>query len=63
MLMTKRLLTTQETLEYLGISRSYLYKLLEEKELHAVRMGSHLKFDKEDLDTLISKRKDGNNEK
>lgn len=56
--MTQRLLNTQDTIKYLGIARTMLYKLIESKELKPIKMGRDLRFDIEDLENFIKRKKE-----
>ena len=58
MTITQRLLTTSETMKYLSIGKTKLFKLIKDGRLNPVRIDSNLRFDKEDLDEFISRSKD-----
>jgi excisionase family DNA binding protein len=58
MTITQRLLTTSETMQYLSIGKTKLFKMVKEGRLNPVRIDSNLRFDKEDLDEFISRSKD-----
>jgi len=57
--MEKRLLTVKEACEYLGISKTTLYKLIKEGKLKPVKLGKITRFEKEDIDRLIKESKQG----
>jgi excisionase family DNA binding protein len=58
MTITQRLLTTNETMQYLSIGKTKLFKLIKDGKLNPVRIDSNLRFDKEDLDEFINRSKD-----
>lgn len=46
-----------EVMEYIGISRSALYKLIDKGVLNPVRIGRIMRFDRTDIDqTLINNK-------
>jgi excisionase family DNA binding protein len=53
----KRLLTVKAACNYLSISRTTLYRMIEQKEIPVVNIGGRTLFDKKDLDQLIEKSK------
>jgi excisionase family DNA binding protein len=53
----KRLLTVAKTCNYLSISRTTLYRMIEQKEIAPVIIGGRTLFDRKDLDDLIEKAK------
>ncbi len=58
MTITQRLLTTSETMHYLSIGKTKLFKLIKDGRLNPVRIDSNLRFDKQDLDEFINRSKD-----
>jgi excisionase family DNA binding protein len=54
---TKRLFTVKAACTYLSISRTTLYRMIEQKEIPIVNIGGRTLFDKEDLDRLIEESK------
>ena len=50
----KRLLTTDETAAYLGLSKAALYQLVHRRRIPVVRIGRALRFDVVRLDDWIS---------
>jgi excisionase family DNA binding protein len=58
MTIAQRLLTTSETMQYLSIGKTKLFKLIKDGRLNPVRIDSNLRFDKEDLDEFIRRSKD-----
>lgn len=48
--MKKDFLTVGETAEYLGVSKSYIYKLTQQKKLPAFKVACRWMFDKNELD-------------
>jgi excisionase family DNA binding protein len=56
----KRLLSTIETMEYLNIGKTTLFKLVKEGKLKPVKIDSNLRFDIEDLNEFIEKSKEVN---
>jgi excisionase family DNA binding protein len=53
----KRLLTVKAACNYLSISRTTLYRMIEQKEVPVVNIGGRTLFDKNDLDALIEESK------
>jgi excisionase family DNA binding protein len=51
--MDKRLLTIAEAAEWLNLSRSYLYKLVEGDEIPNIRFGRAIRFDVEKIDAWL----------
>ena len=54
---SKRLLNMAETSQYLGISKSLLYKMVSERRISFIKIGHRTFFYPEDLDTYIEKRR------
>ena len=50
------LFTLKETMEYLKLSRSTLYKLMEKGEIKGVKIGKVWRFKKADIDDFISRK-------
>ena len=50
------LFTLKETMEYLKLSRSTLYKLMEKGEIKGVKIGKVWRFKKTDIDAFISRK-------
>ncbi len=48
------LLTVQETAKMLRITRKTLYKLIKNGEIPAIRLGTHWRIPKEELEKLIA---------
>ena len=57
MLQMDKLLTVQETANYLHVSKSTIYRLAESKELSHIKKRFGLRFRKEDLDNWLEKDK------
>lgn len=53
--MEKRLLSIVETAEWLGISQSYLYRLVEADAIPHVRFGRAIRFDIKQLEDWLRK--------
>jgi excisionase family DNA binding protein len=53
----QRLLTVQQTAEYINCSSARLYELLREGEIPSVKSGRSLRIDKDDLDHWIEAHK------
>jgi excisionase family DNA binding protein len=51
--MEKRLLSIVEAAEWLGISQSYLYKLVESEEIPHIRFGRAIRFDIKELEEWL----------
>ena len=51
--MQKRFLTIKETSEYLNLSTSLLYKLVERKQVPHTRIGRKILFDRQRLERFI----------
>ena len=56
--MEKRLLSIVEAAEWLGLSQSYLYKLVESKQIPYIRFGRAIRFDIKQLEDWISEDSD-----
>lgn len=52
---SKRLLNMSETSQYLGISKSLLYKMVSERRISFIKIGHRTFFYPEDLDMYIEK--------
>ncbi len=50
-------LTVREMMDYLNISRTYAYELLERKEIPCIRFGRTYRVLKEDLDCYCKKKR------
>jgi len=55
--MTGQILTLKETADYLKISRSAIYRLINSGDIQAHKFGGSLRFRLEDIDKFISKSK------
>ncbi len=53
----KGMMSTQEVLEYLNISRSTLHRLRERGELHAHKFGKAVRFDRQEIDDFLRRTK------
>ena len=53
-------LTVREMMDYLNISRTYAYELLERKEIPYLRFGRTYRILKEDLDCFCKKKRKKN---
>lgn len=53
----RRLLPVRDAIEYLGIGRSTLYKLIDSGAIPTVPIGSRTLFDIDDLDAYIERTK------
>ena len=51
----KRLLTTRETAEYLGLAEETVYKKARLRELPSVKVGRSLRFDLQALERYVEK--------
>jgi len=51
--MEKRLLSVTETAKVLGISRSFVYKLVESDSIPVIRLGRALRFDMRHLEIWL----------
>lgn len=54
--MSEEILTTEEVYKYLKIPRSSLYKLAEDKEIPAFKVGRHWRFKKSKIDAWVEKQ-------
>lgn len=54
--MDKQVLSLPEALEFLGISRSLLFKLMKDREIRFVKVRKRLLFRKVDLDAFLAAR-------
>jgi len=65
--MYQKLLTVIEVARILQVSRNYIYKLISNGDLHAMKYSGLIRIQKEDLDQFIqsnsNKRKEYQNEK
>lgn len=61
--MEKRLLTIAEAAEWLGLSESFLYKLVEACAIPHIRFGRAIRFDIELLKDWIKENADGQQER
>ena len=50
------LLTLKEAMEYLKLSRSTLYKLMEKGEIKGIKIGKVWRFRKEDIESFITRK-------
>ena len=55
--MDEKLLTLDDLADYLNVSRRTTYRLLKGGDLPAYRIGSHLRFRREDIDGWLEKQK------
>lgn len=55
----KRLYSVKAIMEYLDISRTTLYNLINSGQLSPIKLGKSVKFDKADIDSFIDKKKGG----
>lgn len=55
--MDTQLLTLDELAEYLNLSRRTIYRLLKNTNIPAYRIGSHLRFKREEIDLWLETRK------
>lgn len=55
---TPALLSVKDAAQYLGLSRSSVYKLREAGEISYVRLGGAVRIQREELDRLIAERTD-----
>ena len=53
--MEQRLLTISQAAQYLAISRSFLYRLIQRGELRPVYIGRVPRIDRADLDALVDR--------
>ena len=51
--MEKRLLSIVEAAEWLGLSQSYLYKLVESDQIPHIRFGRAIRFDIKELEEWL----------
>jgi excisionase family DNA binding protein len=61
--MDKRLLSIVEAAEWLGLSQSFLYKLVESDAIPHIRFGRAIRFDIKQLEDWISEDADGQRER
>ncbi len=54
---TSALLTVSEAAQYLGVSRSKIYRLIEWGEVKAVKLGRSTQVEKESLDKFLASGK------
>jgi len=57
--MKEKLLTLNELADYLHLSRRTVYRLLDGTDLPAYRVGSHLRFRRQDVDSWLETRRIG----
>lgn len=55
--MEKRLLTIDELTEYIAVPKGTIYNWISLRKLPYVKIGRRVKFDKQDIDKIIDKRK------
>ncbi|HNT36671.1 MAG TPA: helix-turn-helix domain-containing protein [bacterium] len=55
--MDEKLMTLDNLAEYLNLSRRTVYRLLQEKDLPAYRIGSHLRFRRGDIDDWLQTKR------
>ena len=53
MLMKPEILTSREVMEYLKISKPTLYKMIQDGDIKAVKIGKHYRFLKQHIDELF----------
>lgn len=53
----KRLLTPQETAEYLAVAPKTIYKWAFYRKIPCIKLGKALRFDKADIDLWLDKQK------
>jgi excisionase family DNA binding protein len=51
-----RLLTTQDVAELLGLSRKYVYVMVERGELEHYRLGTRIRFSRNQIERYLSER-------
>jgi excisionase family DNA binding protein len=51
---SRRMMTLQELTDYLHVSRSTIYRLLRRNQLAGLRIGSHWRFNVEEIELLYS---------
>lgn len=54
--MEKRLLSVAEASTFLGVSRSFLYKLAESKAIPHLRLGRAIRFDIRQIETWLGRQ-------
>lgn len=54
-----RLLTTAEAAEFLAVSETLVYRLVERRELAVHRVGRCLRFSRDDLTSFLASRRTG----
>lgn len=52
------MMTIQDVTKFLKVSRTTLYKLLEEKAFPSYRVGKTLRFKQEDIEKYLQERKE-----
>lgn len=52
-----KLLTINELTDYLNVSRRTVYRLLDDTEFPAYRVGGHLRFRREEVDEWLQKQR------
>ena len=57
----KELLSTEETADFLGISKNTLYEWIVQKRIPHLKVGRLVKFRREELDEWLKKRKQEEN--
>ena len=57
--MEKRFLTLKETAEYMNLSSSLLYKLVETKQIPHIRIGRKILFDRQKFERFIDENSHG----
>lgn len=55
--MEKRLLSIDELAEYIAVPKGTIYNWISLRKLPFVKIGRRVKFDKQDIDKIIDKRK------
>ena len=58
-----RLLNISELSEYLNVTKRTVYRLLEGGDLPSFRVGSHLRFKREEIDQWLDHHREGKGEK
>ena len=54
----KRLVSAKEVAEYLGVHKNYVYQLVAEGTLPAIKVGSRFRFSMEDIENHLRGGKD-----
>ncbi|MBN1370438.1 MAG: helix-turn-helix domain-containing protein [Anaerolineaceae bacterium] len=59
--MVSKLLRAEEIASLLGVSKSFVYKLIRERNLKSVHLGSSVRVREEDLEEFVVSSVDGRN--